>query len=125
MGNLNKVLLIGNLCQDPEKRTTSSGNEVVSVSLATNETYKDKQGNKQQSTEYHRLVFWNQLAGIVAQYCKKGSSLYVEGQLQTRKWQDKDGKDMYTTEVNVRQMQMLDSKSQGQQGQSDPYGPPR
>lgn len=129
MPAINKVILLGNLCQDPEKRQTPQGHSVVSVSLATNESYKDKQGNKQQSTEYHKLVFWNQVADIVSNYCKKGSLIYVEGKLQTRKWQNQEGKDQYTTEVVVSQMQMLDSKQQsgGQQNQQyDPYQtPPR
>lgn len=133
MPALNKVQIIGNLCQDPEKRITPNGNAVVSVSLATNETYKDKQGQKQQSTEYHRLVFWGRQAEIVEQYCRKGSLLYIDGKLQTRKWQNKDGADQYTTEIQVRELQMLDSKKQDsqqgqynkpQQQQNDPYQTP-
>ena len=117
MPAVNKVILLGNLTQDPGKRQSTGGHSVVAVSLATNENYKDKQGNKQQSTEYHRLVFWNQLADIVDSYCRKGSLIYVEGKLQTRKWKDKDGQERYTTEIVVNQMQMLGGKQQ-----NDPYG---
>ncbi len=116
MGNLNKVLLIGRIGQDPEKRITPGGHSVVSVSLATSENFKDKSGNRQERTEWHRLVFWNRLAEIVEQYCRKGSQLYVEGSLQTNEWQDKDGNKRYTTEIVVRNMQMLDSKPQSAQG---------
>lgn len=116
MASLNKVLLIGRLGQDPEKRVTPSGASVVNVSLATSENFKDKTGNRQERTEWHRLVFWNRTAEIVEQYCRKGSQLYIEGTLQTREWQDKDGNKKYTTEVMVRNMQMLDSKGSQQQG---------
>ena len=115
MGYLNKVLLIGRLGQDPEKRVTQTGQSVVNVSLATTDYYKDKSGNRQERTEWHRLVFWNRQAEIVEQYCKKGSQLYVEGGLQTNEWQDKDGNKRYTTEIVVRNMQMLDPKTQGGQ----------
>jgi len=132
MPAINKVILVGNLCQDPEKRSTPQGHSVVSVSLATNESYKGKDGSKQQSTEYHKLVFWNQVADIVSTYCKKGSLIYVEGKLQTRKWTDKDNIEKYTTEIVVSQMQMLDSKPSGNQSQQqsnqgnqyDPYQTP-
>lgn len=117
MASLNKVILIGNLCADPENKTTPSGANVVNVSLATNESYKDKQGNKVDKAEFHRLVFWNRTSEIVAQYCKKGSQLYIEGTLQTREWTDNDGVKKYTTEIMVRNMQMLDSKPQQQQQQ--------
>lgn len=114
--SLNKVLLIGRLGQDPEKRVTPSGASVVNVSLATSDRFKDKTGNFQERTEWHRLVFWNRSAEIVEQYCRKGSQLYIEGTLQTREWQDKDGNKRYTTEIMVRNMQMLDSKGSQQQG---------
>ena len=120
MASLNKVLLIGRLGQDPEKRVTPSGASVVNVSLATSDRFKDKTGNQQERTEWHRLVFWNRTAEIVEQYCRKGSQLYIEGTLQTRDWQDKDGNKKYTTEIMVRNMQMLDSK--GSQQQSDGGG---
>ena len=113
MGNLNKVMLIGRLGQDPEKRVTPAGHSVISISLATSENFTDKSGTKQERTEWHRLVFWNKLAELIEQYCKKGSQLYVEGSLQTNEWQDKDGNKRYTTEIVVRNMQFLDSKPQG------------
>lgn len=116
MASLNKVLLIGRLGQDPEMKSTPGGASVVSVSLATSENFKDKSGQRQDKTEWHKLVFWNRTAEIVSQYCRKGSQLYVEGTLQTREWQDKDGNKKYTTEIVVRNMQMLDSKGQAQQG---------
>ena len=112
MGYLNKVMLIGRLGQDPEKRVTPAGHSVVNISLATTEYYKDKSGNKQEKTEWHRVIFWNRQAEIVEQYCKKGSQIYVEGGLQTSSWQDKDGNKRYTTEVVARGMQFLDSKPQ-------------
>ncbi len=111
MASLNKVLLIGRLGQDPEKRTTPGGASVVNISLATTEYFKDNSGNRQERTEWHRLVLWNKLADLVEQYCKKGSQLYVEGSLQTSDWQDKDGNKRYKTETVVRQMQFLDSKN--------------
>lgn len=115
--NLNKVTLSGRLGQDPEKRVTPQGHSVVTVSLATSEKFKDKQGGKQEKTEWHRVVFWNQLADLVTQYCKKGSQLYVEGSLQTNEWQDKDGNKRYTTEIQARQMQFLDPPNGQEQGQ--------
>ncbi len=117
MATLNKVLLIGRIGQEPEKRITPNGHSVMNVSLATSEFYKDQSGSRQERTEWHRLVFWNRLAEIVEQYCRKGSQIFVEGSLQTRDWQDKDGNKRYTTEIVVRNMQMLDSK----QGGSGPY----
>lgn len=115
-GNLNYVALIGNLCADPEQRVTASGKNVTSVSLATNETYTDQGGQKQTSTEYHRLVFWNKLSEIVSKYCTKGSSIWISGKLQTRKWTDSNGVEKYTTEIVCREMQMLDSKKQSGDG---------
>ncbi len=114
MGSLNKVLLIGFLGQDPEKRVTSGGHSVVTVNLATTERFKDREGNKQERTEWHRLVFWNLKADLVEQYCKKGSQLYVEGSLQTREWLDKDGNKRYTTEIQVRNLEFLDRLPSGQ-----------
>jgi single-strand DNA-binding protein len=116
MGNLNKVLLIGRIGQEPEKRITPTGQSVVNISLATSDFFKDRSGNRQERTEWHRVIFWNRLAEIVEQYCKKGSQLYVEGSLQTREWQDKDGNKRYTTEIVARNLQMLDSKGQGSSG---------
>lgn len=115
MGNLNKVLLIGRLGQDPEKRVTPSGHTVVNISLATTEYFKDQGGNKQERTEWHRVVFWNRQAELIEQYCQKGSQLYVEGSLQTREWQDKDGNRRFSTDIVARNMQFLDSRSTGSQ----------
>ncbi len=112
MGNLNKVMLIGRLGQDPEKRVTPAGHSVISISLATTEHFSSKDGQKQERTEWHKLVFWNKQAELIEQYCKKGSQLYIEGSLQTNEWQDKDGNKRYTTEIVVRNMQFLDSKPQ-------------
>ncbi len=116
MGYLNKVLLIGRMGQDPEKRITPAGHSVVNISLATTEYFKDKSGNKQEKTEWHRVVFWNRQAELIEQYCRKGSQLYVEGALQTEEWQDKDGNKRQTTKIIARSMQFLDSKPQNGQG---------
>jgi len=110
MGDLNKVLLIGRLGQDPELRTTPAGHSVVSTSLATTEYFKDQGGQKQERTEWHRLVLWNRQAELIAEFCRKGSLLFVEGSLQTREWQDKDGNRRFTTEIVVRNLQFLDSQ---------------
>jgi len=112
MGSLNKVILIGRLGQDPEKRSTPAGHSVVNVSIATSENYTDKSGNKQEKTEWHRVVFWNKLAELVEQYLKKGSQCYVEGSLQTREWQDKDGSKRWSTEIQASSLQFLDAPSQ-------------
>lgn len=118
---VNKVILIGNLGQDPEQRFFPSGDSVVNVTLATSETWKDKQtGEQKEETEWHRLMFRGKLAEIVAQYLQKGSKIYVEGRLRTRKWQNQQGQDQYTTEILVNNMQMLDSRQDNkplQQGQ--------
>jgi len=111
---INKVILIGNLGADPETRFMPSGAAVTNVRLATSETWKDKNtGQQQERTEWHRVVFFNRLAEIAGEYLKKGSRLYVEGKLVTRKWQDKDGRDQYTTEIHANEMQLLDSRSAG------------
>ena len=125
MGSLNKVLLIGRVGQDPEKKVTPAGHSIVNISLATSERFKDKSGTQQEKVEWHKIVLWNRLAEIVEQYCHKGSQLFVEGSLQTRDWQDKDGNKRYTTEIVARNIQMLDSKGQsdnqsGQQQQNEP-----
>ena len=105
---INKVILVGNLGSDPEVRYMPSGSAVANVSLATTDSWKDKNtGAQQDRTEWHRVVFFNRLAEIVGEYLKKGSQVYVEGRLQTRKWQDKQGVDRYTTEIVVSEMQML------------------
>lgn len=109
---INKVILIGNLGQDPETRYMPSGGAVANLTIATSETWKDKQtGQPQERTEWHRVVFFNRLAEIVGEYLKKGSKVYIEGSLRTRKWQDKStGADRYTTEIVASEMQMLDSR---------------
>ena len=112
---VNKVILVGNLGQDPETRYMPSGGAVTNVSLATSETWKDKQsGQPQERTEWHRVVFFNRLGEIAGEYLKKGSKVYVEGSLRTRKWQGQDGQDRYTTEIVASEMQMLDSRGTGQ-----------
>ncbi len=111
---INKVILIGNLGNDPDIRYTAGGAAVANISLATAESWKDKDtGEKQERTEWHRVVFFGRLAEIVGEYLRKGSQIYVEGRLQTRKWQDKEGKDRYTTEIVANEMQMLGSRSSG------------
>ncbi|HLB42486.1 MAG TPA: single-stranded DNA-binding protein [Gammaproteobacteria bacterium] len=112
---VNKVILIGNLGRDPELRYTPSGMAVVNITLATSEAWKDKQsGEMQERTEWHRIVFYQRLAEIVAEYLRKGSKIFVEGRLRTTKWQDKtSGQDRYTTEIIADNMQMLDSKGGG------------
>lgn len=112
MSGINKVTIIGNLGQDPETRATPGGIPITNISVATSEKWKDKTtGQPVERTEWHRIVFFNRLAEIAAQYLKKGSKVYIEGQLRTRKW-DKDGVDHYSTEIIARNMQMLDSRSQ-------------
>jgi len=108
---LNKVMIIGNLGAEPEVRYTAGGSAMANVNIATSETWRDKQtGEQQEKTEWHRVVFFGKLAEIVQQYVHKGSKIYIEGRLQTRKWQDKEGHDRYTTEIVANEMQMLDSK---------------
>lgn len=107
MSSVNKVTLIGNLGRDPEMRYMPNGDAVANVSIATTSSYKDKEGKKIETTEWHRTVFFGKLAEIVGEYCKKGSQIYVEGALRTRKWQDKDGVEKYTTEVVGGEMKLL------------------
>jgi single-strand DNA-binding protein len=111
--SVNKVILVGRLGKDPETRYMTNGEAVTNVSLATSENYKDKSGEKQERTEWHNLVFYRRLAEIAGEYLKKGAQIYVEGRIQTRKWQDKEGKDRYTTEIIVNEMKMLGSKTGG------------
>jgi len=119
--SINKVFLIGNLGQDPEVRYMPSGKAVTNITLATSESWKDKNtGEKQERTEWHRVVFYSPLAEIVGQYLRKGSSAFIEGRLQTRKWQDKNGVDRYTTEIVANEMKMLGGKSD-RAGGSAPY----
>ena len=111
---VNKVILVGNLGQDPEVRYMPNGNGVANISIATTDSWKDKNtGQMQERTEWHRVVFFSRLAEIVGEYLKKGSQVYVEGRLQTRKWQDRDGNDRYTTEIVANDMQMLGGRGGG------------
>jgi single-strand DNA-binding protein len=108
---INKVILVGNLGKDPEVRYMANGQAVANVTIATSESWKDKNtGEQQEKTEWHRVVFFRRLAEIAGEYLKKGSKIYVEGKLQTRKWQDNQGQDRYTTEIIANEMQMLDSR---------------
>ncbi len=112
---INKVILIGNCGQDPETRFMPNGNAVANLSIATSETWKDKQtGQQQERTEWIKVVFFNRLAEIAGEYLKKGSKVYIEGSLRTRKWQNKEGVDQYTTEIVANEMQMLDSRGDDQ-----------
>ncbi len=105
---INKVILVGNLGQDPEKRAMPDGRAVANISVATSKSWKDKNtGEQQERTEWHKVVFFDRLAEVVGQYLNKGSQVYVEGELRTRKWQDKDGNDRWSTEVVANEMQML------------------
>lgn len=113
MGNLNKVMLIGRLGSDPEVRYTQSNTAVATLSLATSERYKDANGEMQENTEWHRVVAWGRLAEICQQFTRKGSQIYVEGSLQTRSWEDRDGQKRYTTEIKAQTIQLLDSKDAG------------
>jgi single-strand DNA-binding protein len=118
---INKVMIIGRLGNDPEVRYMPNGGAVTSVSLATSESWKDKQtGEKQERTEWHRVIFYNRLAEIAGEYLRKGSSCYVEGRLSTRKWQDKNGVERYTTEIIAAEMQLLDKKG-GAGGAADDF----
>lgn len=111
---INKVILIGNLGQDPETRYMPSGGAVTNISVATSESWKDKQtGEPQERTEWHRVALFNRLAEIAGEYLKKGSKVYIEGSLRTRKWQDQSGQDRYTTEIIANELQMLDSRGEG------------
>ena len=107
---INKVILVGNLGADPDVKNTDSGLTIASITIATTDSWTSPDGVKQERTEWHKVVFFKKLAEIVGQYLKKGAKVYIEGKLQTRKWQDKDNNDRYTTEVVARDMQMLSSK---------------
>jgi single-strand DNA-binding protein len=114
MASLNKVILIGNLGADPETRYAPSGDAICNLRIATTETWKDKStGEKREATEWHRVAMFGRLAEIAAQYLRKGSQVYIEGRLQTRKWQDKDGQDRYTTEIRADEMKMLGGRAGG------------
>ena len=111
MASVNKVILVGNLGRDPETRYMPNGEAVTNVTIATTDTWKDKTtGEKKEATEWHRIVFYRKLAEIAGQYLKKGSQVYIEGSLKTRKWQDKEGQERYTTEIIADTMQMLGSR---------------
>jgi single-strand DNA-binding protein len=116
---LNKVMLIGHLGGDPELKYTPGGAAVATFNIATNEVYKDKDGNQQEKTDWHRIVAWNKLAETAAEYLKKGQQVYVEGRLQTRSWNDKDGNKRYTTEVVAGTFQFLGRKGDGGGGAPD------
>ncbi|MCI5133469.1 MAG: single-stranded DNA-binding protein [Candidatus Electrothrix sp. AW2] len=122
---INKVILIGNLGADPELKYTQSGIAVATLSVATNERWKDKDGQQQEQTEWHRVIAWRQLAEICNEYYHKGMRVYVEGKLQTRKWQDQNGNDRWTTEIIARDMKMLTPKGEsgGSGGPSGHYDP--
>lgn len=114
---INKVIIVGNIGQDPETRYMPSGSAITNISVATSDTWKDKQTDQPvERTEWHRIVFFNRLAEIAGEYLKKGSKVYVEGALRTRKWQDQSGQDRYTTEIVASEMQMLDSRPAGESG---------
>jgi single-strand DNA-binding protein len=110
MASVNKVILIGNLGRDPETRYTADGAAITNITIATSRKYKDSSGQQQEETEWHRIAFFGRLAEIAGEYLKKGRPVYVEGRLRTRKWQDKEGQDRYTTEIVADQMQMLGSR---------------
>ncbi|MFL0809911.1 MAG: single-stranded DNA-binding protein [Agarilytica sp.] len=119
---INKVIIVGNLGQDPETRYSAGGSAITNVSVATSDSWKDKQtGQTQEKTEWHRIVFFNRLAEIAGEYLRKGSKVYIEGKLQTRKWQDQNGQDRYSTEIVANEMQMLDSRNDGA-GMGGGYG---
>jgi len=113
MASINKVMLIGNLGKDPEIRYMPSGDAIANLTLATTENWKDKSGEKQEKTEWHRVSMFGRMAEIAGEYLKKGSSVYIEGKLQTRKWQDKEGNDRYTTEIVANEMKMLGGRASG------------
>jgi single-strand DNA-binding protein len=126
-GSVNKVILVGNLGRDPEVRSTQSGSKVANLSLATTESWKDRNtGERQEKTEWHRVVIFGALADVADRFLKKGAKIYISGQLQTRKWQDQSGQDRYTTEIVVQgfggELVMLDGRSGGGMQQDDGYG---
>jgi len=120
MASVNKVILVGNLGRDPEVRYMPSGDAMANLNLATTDTWKDKGGEKQEKTEWHRVVMFGKTAEIAGEYLKKGSQVYIEGRLQTRKWTDKEGQERYTTEIVADRMQMLGSRSGGSERMSAP-----
>lgn len=127
--SLNKVTLIGNVGSDPEVRTVTGGGKVAQFSLATSRNWNDQSGAKQEKTEWHRCVIWNTrfstLADVAEKYVRKGEKIYVEGEIEYRQWQDKDGQTRYTTEIKVRELILLGGRSGGSSGDEDEGGPPR
>lgn len=124
MASVNKVIIVGNLGRDPEMRHMPNGDAVTNIAVATTESWKDKNsGEKKELTEWHRITFYRKLAEIAGQYLKKGSQVYIEGRLQTRKWTDKDGVERYTTEIIADTMQMLGGKQGGNANQNDDHAP--
>lgn len=124
MAGINKVIIVGRLGNDPEIRTMPNGEAVANISVATSETWTDKNtGERRETTEWHRIVFYRRQAEVVGEYLRKGSQVYVEGRLRTRKWQDQNGQDRYTTEIQGDVMQMLDSRNAGNQGGDYSYAP--
>jgi len=126
MAGVNKVIIVGNLGNDPEVRYSNNGAAIANISVATSDSWKDKNtGEKQEKTEWHRVVMFNRLGEIAGEYLRKGSKVYIEGKLQTRKWQDQSGQDKYTTEIVANEMQMLDSRGSNMgQGGSSGYQAP-
>ena len=123
MASVNKVIIVGNLGKDPETRYLPNGDAVCNVTVATSESWKDKNsGEKKEVTEWHRIVFFRRLAEIAGQYLKKGSSVYIEGRIRTRKWQDKEGQERYTTEIEATEMQMLGGRD-GSRAEQEPAQP--
>jgi single-strand DNA-binding protein len=120
MASVNKVILIGNLGKDPEVRYLPSGDAVTNISVATTDTWKDKSGEKQEHTEWHRVAFFGKTAEIAGEYLKKGSPVYIEGRIRTRKWQDKEGNDKYSTEIVADRMQLLGGRGAGGGGGGEP-----
>lgn len=126
MASVNKAIIIGHLGKDPETRYAPSGDAICNLTVATSEQWKDKAtGERKESTEWHRVVFFGKLAEIAQQYLRKGSQVYIEGRIQTRKWQDKDGQDRYTTEIRGDEMKMLGGKPDDGGQQSKPASKPR
>ncbi len=125
MASVNKVILIGNLGADPEMRATASGESICNLRLATTEKWKDKAtGEARETTEWHRVVLYRRLAEIAGEYLRKGSAVYIEGRLRTRKWQDKEGKERFTTEIEGNELKMLGGKPSGTESHPAPYSRP-
>ena len=120
MSGVNKVILMGRLGRDPEMRYTPSGTAIATLNLATSETYKDRDGNKQEHTEWHRVVLWDRKAEIAGEYLRKGSMAFIEGRLQTRKWTDKEGQERYTTEIVGDRLQLLGGRRENDGGHDTP-----